>query len=275
MTYWRGKVALVTGGSAGFGKVLAHKLLQMGARVAIAARDKNRLAASVAELGGDPNQVSSYAADVTCDEQVQALFDHTLDRFGRLDMLVNNAGRSSRGNALATSADEFQEYLELNFLATARCTRAAARHLIQSRGHLVNMGSLASKTVARYLGAYPPSKFAVAAYTHQVRLELASEGVHVLLVCPGPIAHEAGERRYEKESQGLPAAAGLPGVGVRLKGIQPEQLANRILSACQRRRPELVLPGRAKLLFALAQIAPAWGDWITAKMTSKHNGPGP
>jgi len=270
MTYWRGKVALITGGSAGFGKVLARTLLGLGAQVAVAARDRHRLATCVAELGGEQNQIAGFAADITLDEQVDTLFSQTLERFGRLDMLVNNAGRSSRGNVLETSIDEFRELLDLNFLSMARCTRAAAPYLAQSRGHLVNIGSLASKTAALYLGAYPPSKFAVAAYSHQVRLELAAQGVHVLLVCPGPIARDAAEQRYQEQGKDLPETARLPGAGVKLKGIPPKKLATRILRACQRRQTDLVVPSRARLLFALAQFAPAWSDWIITKMTSER-----
>jgi short-subunit dehydrogenase len=139
--------------------------------------------------------------------------------------------------------------------------------LIANRGHLVNIGSLSAKTASRFLGAYPASKFPVAAYSQQLRLELAPQGVHVLLVCPGPLAREDAGRRYDAQAADLPDTARRPGGGVKLKGISPPRLARKIVQYCQRRRPELVMPARARVLFALAQLSPTLGDWILKKMT--------
>jgi len=196
------------------------------------------------------------------------LMERTIAEYGRIDLLINSAGCSDRGDALATSPARFQELLELNFLATVRCCRAAAPHLIKTKGHLVNVGSLASKTASRFLGAYPASKFPVAAYSQQLRYELGPQGVSVLLVCPGPIAREDAGQRYNDQASDLPSAASKPGAGVKLKGIPPARLAAKILQACQRRRPELVVPTKAKLLFAIAQLSPAMGDWLLKRLTS-------
>ena len=99
--------------------------------------------------------------------------------------------------------------MELNLIALVRCTRAAVAHLLARRGHVVNIGSLAAKSAARWVGAYPATKFAVAAYSQQLRLELGPEGLHVLLVCPGPIPRK-DERLYP--------LAGLEDVPERLGG---------------------------------------------------------
>jgi len=157
--------------------------------------------------------------------------------------------------------------LELNFLAMTRCTRAFGPSLIESRGHIVNIGSLAAKSASRYLGAYPASKFPVAAYSQQLRLELNPLGVHVLLVCPGPIARPDAGQRYDDQAADLPESARKPGGGVKVKGIAPEKLVAKILRYCERRKPELVMPAKARLLFAIAQLSPTLGDWILTKMT--------
>jgi short-subunit dehydrogenase len=205
--------------------------------------------------------------DITSDEQVASLIGSTMDRFGRLDLLVNCAGKSGRGKVLETTPQQFQELWELNFLALVRCTRAAAPHLLKSRGHLVNIGSLAGKSAARFLGPYPATRFAVAAYTQQLRLELEPEGLHVLLVCPGPIKRSDAEQRYAEEAKDLPESAKKPGGGLKLKGIDPQRLAKRILRACERRQKELVVPCRSKMLFALSQLSPSLGDWVVNRMT--------
>jgi short-subunit dehydrogenase len=267
MSYWPGKVVVVTGASSGLGQHIAAAAAAAGASVVLAARDETRLEAAASSLPTGGGQVLAVATDITDQPQVDRLVQRAIGELGRLDALVNCAGASARGKVLDTTPDDFSRLFDLNFLAVVRCTRAAVPHLLKSRGHLVNIGSLSGKTASRYLGAYPASKFALSAYTQQLRLELAPEGLHVLLVSPGPIARSDAGSRYNRQAADLPPSAGQPGGGVRLKGIDPRKLADRILRACQRRQPELVMPASARLLFALQQLSPRLGDWIIGKMT--------
>ena len=264
MGYWQEKVVLVTGGSSGLGRVIAQAFVDAGANVVVAGLEADAVAKAAKELGP---RTLGVQANITQQEDVDRLFAAALDRFGRLDVLVNAAGRTHRGKAIDTTPDEFRQWMELNFLATVRCTRAAVPHLLKQRGHVVNIGSLAAKSAARWVGAYPATKFAVAAYSQQLRLELGPEGLHVLLVCPGPVARK-DERLYPLAGvEGIPENALRPGAGVKTKAIQPEWLAGAILRACERRRPELVVPGKARLLFALQQLWPRLGDWIVLRKT--------
>ena len=267
MKSWQGKVAVVTGGSSGLGRALAASLVRRGASVVIAARGAERLAAVAAELNHDGQQVLAVPADITRQVDVEQLFDQTLARFGRLDALVNNAGRSARGEAIATTAEEFIELMNLNLIALVRCTRAAMPHLLETKGHLVNIGSLAGKTAARYMGAYSATKYAVSAYSQQLRLELGPKGLHVLLVSPGPIARDEPRSYADDKFAGLPPSARKPGGGVKVGLLSAEKLAERILNSCERRKPELVVPGRARLVFAISQLWPNLGDWIVRKMS--------
>jgi uncharacterized protein len=267
MSYWQGKVVLVTGGGAGLGAKLATHFAAAGARLLLADIDAAALEQAQAALAPLGTQVAGVVTDITRQESVDALFGALDSQFGQLDALVNCAGRSSRGAVLDTDPEKFQALLDLNFFGTVRCTRAGVPRLLQTRGHLVNIGSLAAKMASRYLGAYPVSKFAVAAYTHQLRLELGPEGLHVLLVCPSPIARPDAGRRYSEESARLPPSAQQPGGGVRVQGLDPDELARRILRACERRVPELVVPAKARLLAAILQLWPSWGDRIIARMT--------
>ncbi|MEX2176814.1 MAG: SDR family oxidoreductase [Pirellulaceae bacterium] len=267
MPYWSDKVALVTGGSAGLGLAIARALVSAGASVVLAARDEARLAAAAESLSTPQRQCHWLTADVTQDNQCQALVAEAAAAGGRLDLLVNCAGRSARGELAKATADEFARLIDVNFLSAVRCTQAALPHLLQQRGHLVHIGSLASKGAAKHLGPYPASKFPLAAYAQQCRLELGPQGLHTLLVCPGPIRREDAGQRYRESAQGLPPAAARPGGGVKLPGIDPDWLASRILLACERREAELVVPARAKLLFAIGQLWPTLGDWIVNRMT--------
>jgi short-subunit dehydrogenase len=268
MNYWHDKVVMITGGSSGLGRSIAGACAKAGSRLVLAALGDSLLDQAVEELQSAGCETLGVPTDVTRQESVDALIAATLERFGQIDALINCAGRSTRGEVLATTPDQFRELLELNFVATVRCTRAAAPHLIQSKGNLVNIGSLAAKTASRYLGAYPASKFPVAAYSQQLRYELNPRGVHVLLVCPGPIARPDAGRRYDEEASGLPESARKPGGGVKLKGVPQEKLVAKILRYCERRKPELVMPAKSRVLFAVSQLSPSLGDWIIGKMTS-------
>jgi uncharacterized protein len=270
MSYWHGKRAVVVGASAGLGRALAEVLVERGVRTAIVARRQPPLEATAQDLRSRGGNVLPVVADVTRSDDVNRLVSAVHSAWGGLDLMCHCAGRSMRGTALATPADEFRALWEINFLSALRCTQAFAPALIDSRGHVVLIGSLASKSAAAYLGAYPASKFPLAALAQQLRLEIG-DGLHVLLVCPGPVARrDAADSvaRYADQVGDLPAAAHRPGGGAKVRAIDPHRLTAQILSACEARRPELVVPRKARLLFAIAQLSPRLGDWLLHKMTS-------
>jgi short-subunit dehydrogenase len=269
MSFWHQKVALVTGGSRGLGLAIARAAVAAGCRVIITARDQEQLAAAAAAISTSDQKCGWLPADITQQDQVDALVAETLRLHGRIDVLVNCAGKSDRGHIGEISAAQFRELLELNFLSAVRMTHACLPPLLEAGGHVVHIGSLASKAAAPYLGAYAASKFPLAAYAQQLRLELGPQGLHTLLVCPGPIQREDAGSRYDLQAAELPASARQPGGGIKLSKINPDWLARRILTACERRHAELIVPGRVKLLFAISQLWPAVGDWIIRRIT-KH-----
>jgi short-subunit dehydrogenase len=264
MNHWKDKRALVVGGSAGLGLHIARALQEAGAKVAIAARNEARLQSAAQRFtAGHP--VATWPVDILDSESVTELARRAEQAWGQLDLLVNAAGTSDRGRLEDKTPSEFLELFDLNFLGTLRCTQAMLPLLKQSNGSVINVGSLASKSASANLGAYPVSKFPVAAFSQQLRLEQDGQ-IHVLLVCPGPIRREDAVPRYQ--AQNVPPTALKPGGGVRLSGIDPERLAEKILRACAKKKPELVVPARARWLFAIAQLSPRLGDWIVRRMTS-------
>ncbi len=268
MSYWRGKRAVITGGSAGLGRVLAGALVERGARVAIVGRDPTKLDGTSRELNGNGEGVLAIAADVTKQEDVDRLQATLHEAWGGVDFVCHCAGRSMRGNVITTPIEEFHAMWETNFLAAVRLTQAFSDSLIQNRGHVVLIGSLASKVAPRFLGAYPTSKFPLAAFAQQLRLELGPSGVHTLLVCPGPIAREDAGARYSGKDSAVPSEARKPGGGAKVKAIDPRKLSEQILRACEKRQVELIVPKRARLLFVLSQLSPRLGDWLLRKTTS-------
>lgn len=271
MNFWNGKVVLVTGGSSGLGRIIAESFAEAGAKIVLVALEKADVEKTAQDLQArhlrSQGTVLPICANITSQEDVDRVFQEVEKRFGRLDVLVNNAGRSMRGKVLDTTPEQFQSLFDLNVLGTIRCTRAAVPLLLPHRGSVVNIGSLAAKSASRWVGAYPVSKHAVAAYSQQLRLELGPEGLHVLLVCPGPIKRD-DPRRYPLEGvEGIPQSALAPGAGVKVGKIDPVWLGRRIVKACEKRELELVVPWKAKLLFAVSQLWPTLGDWLVLKNT--------
>ena len=150
------------------------------------------------------------------------MVEETARHFGRIDLLVNCAGASARCAFNWGSRIRSPDGFESNRSSAAPC--AALPSLLESKGHVVNIGSLASKSAGPYLGAYPTTKFAVAAYSQQLRLELGPEGLHVLLVCPGPIRRDELGDYGANTMQSLPASAAKPGGGVKVGRIDPDWL---------------------------------------------------
>ena len=206
-------------------------------------------------------------ADITRQEDVDRLFDAALERFGRLDVLVNNAGRSMRGKVLDTTPEQFRELMELNFIALVRCTRAAVPHLLKQRGHVVNIGSLAAKSAARWVGAYPATKFAVAAYSQQLRLEL---GPRDCTCC-----WSARARSRERTSGSIrwrawktcPSVPGGPGRACGPRPSRPSGSPRRSSARASVAGRSWSCPARARLLFALSQLWPRLGDWLVLRKT--------
>ena len=197
-------------------------------------------------------------------EQVKHAVESIVQQHGKIDVWINNVGKSTRADLLTCDIEAYQSMMEINFYSAVRCSTAVLPYLAKSSGSLVNIGSLASKTAWRNMSPYSTSKHALAAFSHQVRLE-GPPNVHCLLVCPGPIRRDDAGDRYVKEASDLDATAAQPGAGVKLKGICPKRLVSKIDRAIQRRKKDLIVPGHTRILFSLLQLSPSLGDWILKK----------
>lgn len=264
MNYWSNKVVVITGGSAGLGFEFARTLSELGANLVLIARDREKLLSAAQSLP-HPDNALCLVADVTNRSDVNTLPSQIIERFGQVNALINCAGKSSRGKLLDTSPDDFRELWEINFLATVHCTQVFSTALSETNGHVVHIGSLASKVAAKYLGAYPTSKFPLAAFSQQLRLEV-DDAFHVLLVCPGPIARPDAGSRYS--DQAVPVSAQQPGGGAKLKGLPPQRVVSATLRACRKRQPEIILPAKTKVLLLVSALSASWGDWLLRKFTS-------
>ena len=252
MDTWKNKTVVVTGGSAGLGEAIAREFIGRGAKVAVISRTP-------------PNQPLSnsrhFAANVTNDRSVETAVKEIAEHFGRIDVWINNVGQSIRTSLSDSTVEDYQRLLEINFLSAVRCSLAVLPHVEKTSGSIVQIGSLASKTGWKHVAPYVTSKHALAGFAHQLRLE-APPNVHSMLVCPGPIRREDSATRYADQSEGLDQSVAAPGAGVKISGIDPAVLAKKVADGIQRRQPELVVPAKTRLLFALLQLSPRYGDWL-------------
>jgi NADP-dependent 3-hydroxy acid dehydrogenase YdfG len=190
-----GTVALVTGASSGIGEATAVALAAQGARVAIAARRKDRLEALADRIGRD--QVLVLETDVTDEAQARAMVDQTVASFGRLDTLVNNAGVMLLGPIVNAPVEEWRRMVELNLLGLLYCTHAALPHLLAAAeteprqvADIVNVSSVAGRTARQNSGVYNATKFGVGAFSESLRQEVTRRHVRVSLIEPGAVATE-------------------------------------------------------------------------------------
>ncbi len=276
---WAGRRVIVTGGTAGFGLVLAREFARQGARVLIVGRSGESVRRGIEACATQGCDVRGIAADLEQPGEGGRVVGECLRLFDGLDDLVCCVGRSGRGRILEATAADLRAFLDANLFSAVEITRAAADDVAAARGHVVYIGSLAGKLVVPYLGPYSVAKSALAAYADAVRLELAPRGGHVLLVSPGPIrrladdpAADRATGRYDADvrSAGLPAEAAAAGGSSRLRRLDPERLARQVLDACRRRRCELVVPWSAGVLAGLIEWFPHLGRRLLDRAASRR-----
>jgi NADP-dependent 3-hydroxy acid dehydrogenase YdfG len=185
-----GKVALVTGASSGIGEATSIALAAEGAHVALGARRTDRLEDLKAKLG---HPSLAIELDVTDETSAADAVQRTVDGLGRLDIVINNAGVMLLGPIVGADTEDWRRMVNTNVLGLMYVTHAALPHLLESKGDLVNISSVAGRTARAGAGVYNASKWAVNAFSESLRQEVTSHGVRVSLVEPGAVATELGD----------------------------------------------------------------------------------
>ena len=214
------KVAIITGGGSGIGKAIAMAFVREGAQVVIAGRDREKLERAAVEIGGDCLAVS---ADVSGAKGAEMLVSAAIEKFKRINILVNNAAVLLPGTAESLSEEDFDQTFDINVRGLWLVTRAVLPHMrASSGGSIVNIGSVLSLVGARNRVAYSASKGAVAAMTKAMALDHAAENIRVNCICPGIVATEMVEKFNTDE------AARLQRVALHPMGCfgQPEDIAS-------------------------------------------------
>ncbi|MFI9345726.1 SDR family NAD(P)-dependent oxidoreductase [Streptomyces sp. NPDC052773] len=194
-----GTVALVTGASSGIGAATARRLAEQGASVALAARRKDRLEALAAEIEQAGGTAMVVAADITDRLQAEDAVQQVIERYGRLDTLVNNAGLMLLGPVVGADPEEWDRMIAINVQGLLYTTRAALPHLLTAAeqgprqvADIVNIGSYAGRVASKGFGVYNATKFGVHAFTESLRQEVTQRHVRVGVLEPGAVESELG-----------------------------------------------------------------------------------
>lgn len=201
-----GRVGIVTGASSGIGEATAHALAAAGMAVTVAARRRERIEALVGGIESAGGRALAVEADVTDEEQVRDLVARTVERFGRLDTLVNNAGVMLLGPIVDADVEDWRRMLSLNVLGLMYATHAALPHLLTAAeesgvADVVNVSSVAGRVARLGSGVYNASKWAVNAFAESLRQEVTERGVRVSLVEPGAVATELTDHITHAQSK--------------------------------------------------------------------------
>lgn len=219
----RDKVALVTGASSGIGEATALALSEAGMKVAVGGRRADRLADLVKRA---PGEVLALDLDVTDEQSCRAAVAATVEHFGALDVLVNNAGLMLSAPVLNADTTEWTRMVHTNLLGTMFTTHAALPHLLRSKGTIVQVSSTSGRKASPGGGVYAATKFGVNAFSESLRQEVAAEGVRVVVVEPGFVATELASHITDPTIRAV-ASDMLNSI----RPLRPEDIANAVVYA--------------------------------------------
>ena len=243
----RDKVVVITGGSRGLGLVLARYVCARGGNVALIARDPEELVRAKADLAPHSSVVLTIECDLLDSEQIRSAVRRIIDRFGKIDILINNAGIIEVGPLEHLRPEDFDRAMRLHFWAPFELISQIVPEMrIWGGGRIVNISSIGGKIAVPHMASYSASKFALTGLSDAVRAELARDNIHVTTVAPGMMrtgshVNAKFKGKHDKEFAWFAASAGAP-----LLSMNANRAARKILAACRRGQPSLTLTFAAR-----------------------------
>jgi len=251
--FFKDKVVVVTGGTDGIGKALVEMLLVQGAKVATCARHHDKLYRLQSEFPSYP--IHTVLADVSIENDCRHFIESTIKVFGGIDILINNAGVSMRGLMKETEVDVIRKVMEINFFGSVYCTKFALNSIVERKGSIIGVSSIAGYRGLPGRSGYSASKFALQGWLEALRTELLEDGVHVMWVCPGFTASNIRNAALNEKG----AAHGESPLNEK-KLATPEEVAADILKAIRKRKRTLVLTFTGKQTVFMNKFFPGWSD---------------
>src|SRR6266571_4350839 len=243
----RNKVALITGGSRGLGLVLARQICAAGGKVALLARDNDELIRAKSDLTRRGGRVFTVQCDLLDSEQIQLAVRQTIDRFGKIDVLINNAGIIEVGPLEHMTREDFERAMGVHFWGPFELTmQVVAEMRTWGGGRIVNISSIGGKIAVPHLAPYCASKFALTGLSDALRAELARDNISVTTVAPGLMrtgshVNAKFKGKHDAEFAWFATSNGMP-----LISINANRAARKILAACRRGQPSLTLTFAAR-----------------------------
>jgi short-subunit dehydrogenase len=242
------KVSLVTGASRGIGRAIALALARRGSRLVLVSRDEAKLKAVASEIQTTGSEATVLTADVSDQAQVNLTVEKALAHWGRLDILVSNAGEYIHSPLLDLKVDDFQRSMAVNFYPGIFFVQAILPHMLaEKRGHLVFITSVDGKKGLPLDAPYVAAKFALTGFAEVLRQELKGSGVYVSNVLPGRVDTEMIENLR------------VPRISAK---ISPETVADAVVYAIEKRKVEMIVPFNARALCYINAVWPELGDWV-------------
>lgn len=254
--FYQDKVVVVTGGTDGIGRALVEQLLLKGARVATCGRNHDKLYQLQSEYASYP--LLTIVADVSNENDCRRFIERTLKAYGVIDVLINNAGISMRAELKDLQPEVLRTVMDVNFFGTVHCTKYALDAIMQQRGIIVGVSSIAGYRGLPGRSGYSASKFAVQGWLEAIRTELLDAGVHVMWVSPGFTASNIRQAALLKDgsAQGqTPLNEG--------KLMTADECAQRILRAIEKKKRTLVMTFTGKMTVLLNKLLPGLSDRLT------------
>lgn len=255
---FKDKVVVITGGSDGIGKAMVELFLASGAKVSTCGRNQDKLyQLQTHHIGA---ALHTRVADVANENDCKVFIQSTFETFGKIDILINNAGISMRSLFKDATADVLKRVMEINFFGVVYCTKFAIDSIIENKGSVVNVSSIAGYRGLPGRTGYSASKFALNGFSEALRTELLESGANVLWVCPGFTASNI--RNTALDSKG-----NLQGESPMDEGemMSSEECAMYILKAIEKRKRTLVLTFKGKQAVFINKFFPSWADKLVRK----------
>jgi len=251
MRKFENKVVMVTGGASGIGLALCRRFGRDNAKIALLDLEQQAITRTIEELTASGIDAFGQACDVSSEAACQQAAEAILSRFGGVDVLINNAGITQRDAFIDTDVSVIKKVMDVNFFGSVYCTKAVLESLLERKGQIIVIESVAG--IAPLLGrsGYCASKHALHGFFTTLRTEIRAKGAHVLIVCPGFVKTNLQSRALGGDGQVTQHPQSTIG-----SAITPERVADEIYASAVRRKPLLVLTVAGKLGYWVSRIAP-------------------
>jgi short-subunit dehydrogenase len=235
-TYFKDKVIIITGASSGIGLATARLFAGMGAKLSLAARSIDRLESLASELTDDRSRILCIKTDVSVEEDCRRLIEETVRKFGKIDILINNAGISMRAPFMDVNMEVIKKLMNVNFWGTVYCTKYALPEILKTKGSIVGVISTAGYVAIPGRTGYVTSKYAIRGFLETLRIEHLNDGINILVFAPGYTASNV--RNAALLADGSPQGYSPKDEG---KLMSAEKVAEKLAYGLYRRKKEMIL----------------------------------